>query len=413
MMSGKYSWLTIVIVPIILVKLNEAKLIENETVLRSYRPFEKTTHLVSSEFSLPHDTQSIFNTFTVDRANKTSTIVSAMTKKLSQRQPKVLKIKGADEVPISYAVKVSPTLPVSKQNHSIANLIYNTSQQDLSKVATTQAQILEMSSRSSTKMQRIIDLIGHTIKPVQTKTTKSQIFDHDKDPMSDDTLKMSRSSLDYINYRKAYGIRYDPNKVRRSFNFHTVNNSEVETTSEHVEGASNEVDVVLNNSQVEQIDSTVPTDGEPVTSTELSEDSNTTEAETVQSSGALEQYTKFFPTVDTPNESIVTTTIATPMQFNNTNIMTPSHVQSTIQLIKSRVKHLFTYGLEANEAAKNGQRFLNIFNVIKFQNVPCSSQKAPLTSMNGTCYNQDECDQLGGVVVDVCAGGFGVCCVCE
>ncbi|KAJ6636937.1 hypothetical protein Bhyg_09663 [Pseudolycoriella hygida] len=57
------------------------------------------------------------------------------------------------------------------------------------------------------------------------------------------------------------------------------------------------------------------------------------------------------------------------------------------------------------------QRFLNIFNIIKIENIPCASPSLLLMQLNGTCYHKFECDQLGGIAVDTCAGGFGVCCV--
>lgn len=102
---------------------------------------------------------------------------------------------------------------------------------------------------------------------------------------------------------------------------------------------------------------------------------------------------------------------------SSSNIMKQAtRVQAALQFLNSRVKQLFKYSLNPAgilEQPSNGQRFLNLFNVIKFQNIPCASDTAPLTQLNGTCYHDFECEEQGGAAVGNCASGFGVCCICE
>ena len=69
-------------------------------------------------------------------------------------------------------------------------------------------------------------------------------------------------------------------------------------------------------------------------------------------------------------------------------------------------------------------RFLNLFSVIRFSNVPCTTK----IGINGTCYTEKQCSgglrysslsliqmltimiEKLGVAQGTCAGGFGVCC---
>lgn len=102
------------------------------------------------------------------------------------------------------------------------------------------------------------------------------------------------------------------------------------------------------------------------------------------------------------------------------HIMRPSSFRRTLDFIKERLKNLFIRSfIENSEEArimqdlKSSARFLNIFNIIKFDNIPCTTNRKPLTELNGVCYLESECQSLGGIAVDKCAANFGVCCVCE
>lgn len=250
-------------------------------------------------------------------------------------------------------------------------------------------------------------------------------------PQNPSNFYLNRTSKYYINYRQAYGIRYDPNKIRRSFNY--VKNSDTaeeepledggDLINEDVDGNDVETHTVQSEKQVFVTEDEAPqttTDETTTTETsgEISEMSTENSSEKKPHLNNIENVSA----EDVLSESLDGTT-APIISNSTTNIMKPSRVQAALQFINTRVKNFIKYGLgpggtpvvnraNATAAPGNGQRFLNLFNVIKFDNVPCASQLAPLTPLNGTCYHKFECDQLGGVAVDECAGGFGVCCVC-
>lgn len=92
-----------------------------------------------------------------------------------------------------------------------------------------------------------------------------------------------------------------------------------------------------------------------------------------------------------------------------------NYIQNVVQYFGSKLWQLFNYGLqlEVPWPQIDRPRFLNLFNVIKFDNIPCKSNQPMLTEMSGTCYHAEECNQMGGVAVDNCADGFGVCCACK
>ena len=54
--------------------------------------------------------------------------------------------------------------------------------------------------------------------------------------------------------------------------------------------------------------------------------------------------------------------------------------------------------------------YSNVAFNLRFPNGACMSSSA---GKNGTCYAQDECENKGGTGYGSCAGGYGVCCVCE
>ncbi|GAB0093103.1 uncharacterized protein DMENIID0001_081660 [Sergentomyia squamirostris] len=93
---------------------------------------------------------------------------------------------------------------------------------------------------------------------------------------------------------------------------------------------------------------------------------------------------------------------------------TSSTINQVFSYILTRLAGLFrVYRATESKAlvSRPGRRFLNLFNIVRFPNEPCSSSKKFLRQLNGTCYHQLECEQQGGVGIANCANGFGVCCV--
>lgn len=277
-------------------------------------------------------------------------------------------------------------------------------------VETTPINNINESRTNSTKVKSVGT---HKIER-KIDTINERLFFYAKPSASSNQTQYNRSSKLYINYQQAYGIRYDPNKIRRSFS------SQVAAAVNDAAASSTEAtDVTVNEPD------NITVDGTDVAQ-EITQETLQDVIDDVQIEETTEMDVDNFVIPESQpatEETIISTTEMVNVTTTTTNIMKPSRVQAALQFINQRVRNLFKYGLKPQDlqylnlnvpqANENGQRFLNLFNVIKFDNIPCASHKEPLTPMNGTCYHQVECDQLGGVAVDDCAGGFGVCCVCK
>lgn len=279
----------------------------------------------------------------------------------------------------------------------------------------------------------------------------------------------------YLNYKEAYGIRYDPSvepkNPKRKHQKHPIRSSTVEDglpygtggmlqkqSLENTTGVGSVMNTTLNNT----IDNSVNMDTmlNSMVNDTLSTVSTTTELNSVQPTSTstttpIPISTSTFTSATTTVNYVMTTTPRAPTdnddEFpsapllptespyvnkrppssigNKTVLYRPiipsmievsrpkNYLRDALNYFKSRLKQLFNYGVFLNlplaHPQNGGSRFLNLFNVIKFENIPCTSSQTMLTEMSGTCYHEDECRQMGGTAVDNCADGFGVCCVCE
>lgn len=196
----------------------------------------------------------------------------------------------------------------------------------------------------------------------------------------------------YINYQQAYGIRYDPRKIKRSFSFKETQNEELTTTE-----TFDETTTITNDIQEDNPDEDAYNVEDGLLNTSFLNDT---------SWPTVTNETSNF--VDDPHVYDGQESIASVNSYQH--VGQPSKIATALQHLNTKIKNLFSIDVNANPST---QRFLNVFNIIKFDNIPCATSKPPLTSLDGTCYHKYECDQLGGIAVDTCAGGFGVCCVCE
>ncbi|XP_055522668.1 uncharacterized protein LOC129716845 isoform X2 [Wyeomyia smithii] len=186
---------------------------------------------------------------------------------------------------------------------------------------------------------------------------------------------LGRSQLQYIDYKVEYGLRYDPK--------------------------------VIANKQQQQAEPVLPVIGN---------ESNEEESLSTPSSVIV---TKNEPspissgTIATPTSIIATNATAT------SNVMRPpTRIENALALISERLQKLFGHGLAVNSTGsrviqkiKSPLTLFSVFDVIRFENTPCVAKRDNLTRLYGVCYHQVECHQLGGVPLDLCAVGFGVCCV--
>lgn len=96
------------------------------------------------------------------------------------------------------------------------------------------------------------------------------------------------------------------------------------------------------------------------------------------------------------------------------HIMKPNNktLLYNVDLIGNRIKNiLFGNGQTVLNAPKQGKGLLNLFDIIQFENTVCTVA-TDINELTGICYSALECVSYGGVAVDKCAQGVGVCCVC-
>lgn len=209
----------------------------------------------------------------------------------------------------------------------------------------------------------------------------------------------------YINYQQAYGIRYDPRKIKRSFSFKETENDESTTTETFDETTTITNDIEEGNQNegsyyTEEGILSTSLQNETIWPEVTNETSNFVDDSQIYDGQSSSENANLYQHVKQPSKNV----------NSYQHVAQPSKIAAALQHLNTKIKNLFSVDVNANPST---QRFLNVFNIIKFENVPCVTSKPPLTSLDGTCYHKYECDQLGGIAVDTCAGGFGVCCVCK
>lgn len=289
-------------------------------------------------------------------------------------------------------------------------------------------------------------------------------------------LKMPRSYL-YLNYKETYGIRFDPNKIRKPFKNHSV---QVETNfgenprpgvrndtpiwndspsvgvdgdqdMENVETNVNDPNTVSDGSNTgnsdpnsgnkgttaanmdPNVDSMMSSIMTPISENDGFSEKPQTEAATspswwwtnamtttqsIMSSEIPAAVPSSNPSDNNTRKIYSFTTLLkriNPSKKTNSTNIPPSlsPIKNTLNLIKKRIKQWLALGTNYNASLVDGQRFLNVFNVIKFENGPCTSTQEGLAKMTGICYQDYQCSELGGISIDSCADGLGVCCICK
>lgn len=219
----------------------------------------------------------------------------------------------------------------------------------------------------------------------------------------------------YLNYKKAYGIRYDPNndtkskvandqkgrKCNQTYNTPGLFETDLTTLSPLTTTNTIAVPTSTATSNSSIIATTErPTAGGDVNKFNPSQASSTT--------------SRPFPRPTKDNTIVKSSNNITNITLPGTYAPARGYIRNMIDYIGDKIKQIFTYGLQLSLPLpqQGGPRFLNLFNVIKFENTPCTSSETMLSEMSGTCYHDEECRDMGGIVIDNCADGFGVCCAC-
>ncbi|XP_031617542.1 uncharacterized protein LOC116337263 [Contarinia nasturtii] len=238
-------------------------------------------------------------------------------------------------------------------------------------------------------------------------------------------LQSNTRNYMYLNYKETYGLRFDPKKIqkKRQSNDSNGDTSDIpsSSTSSSLSPPTEVTITTVSTDEMqtvsENILNTTTTIASP-SSTDVSiTPSSTTTTSSTQSAMI---YDKVSSTESTrPNRrqvlafsSLLNRNSASKRQ--NTTVIQrpkPSTLKETLQILRNKLKQWLKLGTDPKASLLNGQRFLNVFNVIKFENNPCTSTQEGLTEMSGICYQDFQCTQMGGVSIDECADGLGVCCV--
>lgn len=225
----------------------------------------------------------------------------------------------------------------------------------------------------------------------------------------------ARSYL-YLNYKEAYGLRFDPKKIHKKRQSNSSNDDQ---------SMGGDVSDVILTPPLEMPITTMASDYMQTISSSTEIVSNITIASPSSSDVSITTTSsKVSSTEGTrPSKqpvlafsSLLNWNSATKRQNATTMIQQskpPSSLKETLLLIRKRLKQWLALGTDTKSSLVNGQRFLNVFNVIKFENGPCTSTQEGLTEMSGICYQDFQCTEMGGSSIDECADGLGVCCVCK
>lgn len=228
----------------------------------------------------------------------------------------------------------------------------------------------------------------------------------------------------YLNYKETYGIRYDPNENEDENRFSLPQmeapaEAEIETMNPPEEPSAMNPSEVVPDPPVATNAPLAPESNEPMpTEATVSETSTECITEATPSEAANMKTNESSLSQTTIRKPIIAFTVlnhknSIKSKNNTSQIVRPiSSIRETLNLIRKRVKQWFSSGVDLNAPLINGQRFLNIFNIIKFENSECTSTQEMLEEMTGTCYHEYQCTEMGGTSIGECADGLGVCCIC-
>lgn len=208
-------------------------------------------------------------------------------------------------------------------------------------------------------------------------------------------------SENYLNYRAVYGLRYSPKKPSQNLtnNYNIISDDKIQTA--------------FNGIIPNEVISTNDTETENVNDEYIASSSSSAESETSSQSEMASE--------NLPQLNFTAVNVEPVVDESRKHIMRPNNrVEHALDFLAERLKKLMlsTADKSRPEAKLSPHltslgRFLNLFSLIKFENVPCITAMKPLRQLMGTCYNEVDCMGLGGIAVDRCANGFGVCCICE
>lgn len=214
--------------------------------------------------------------------------------------------------------------------------------------------------------------------------------------------KTNIPSENYQNYRAVYGLRYRP--TRKVFKSETNNYNIIAEKSKNNDSISFKEVIRANNTETgnasEEYESS-SFESEILSQSETPPDSESS--------------------LKLPTTNVSSQSVELVVDDSRNHIMRPNNrVEHALDFLAARLKKLIYYSADKTRPESKLSthlsslgKFLNLFSLIKFENIPCITAHKPLRQLSGTCYNEVQCFNLGGIAVDRCAHGLGVCCVCE
>lgn len=259
----------------------------------------------------------------------------------------------------------------------------------------------------SAKLQRVQKLIFKESN--DNRSEFNEVYFHPKEySYKIERTKPSDGVKNYINYRDVYGIRYSPQKKEISKNKSETSDNFLITTipaSIESEGIS-----PLSSESVIMESTTFHSPKQQLDNKEDDEEEEY-EANAVHNGGS-----------NGNNNDDFKITEQDVGETNTHHIMKPNNrVEHALDFLANRMKNLMYISNDHNRIAEPNVsphllslgKFLNLFSLIRVDSVPCMSGRRPLRQLYGSCLNEAECVNLGGISMDRCANGFGVCCICK
>lgn len=100
-----------------------------------------------------------------------------------------------------------------------------------------------------------------------------------------------------------------------------------------------------------------------------------------------------------------------------TNVKKLKKYKKVLKALKKNMSKLreITLGNSSDISSRESSaRWLDVYDIVEYETRPfCTSSPRPLRSLIGSCYSERNCARLGGLAVDHCAYGYGVCCICK
>lgn len=201
----------------------------------------------------------------------------------------------------------------------------------------------------------------------------------------------------YLNYRDVYGLRYSPVIISKKNTKPPIDNEIAQKTT--------------NGSKVIEEHFSNSIESETISSETIA---NNIDSSTVQS---VNFTLNNFIHEDVDDEDEIEIEVA-----HSHHIMKPNNrVEHALNFLANRMKNLLYYGNDPTRPESqivaphllSLGKFLNVFSSLRFDNGPCIAGQRPMRQLSGSCLNEVECINFGGISMNRCANGLGVCCICK